>query len=141
MVKGAGHELSYAYGLSDSTKRGKYIFCARGGGVAGIDRLDITTDKWMLFPDISTETLNTGSNFAYDGGDRLYFTKDATQRLYYLDLLTHSVHGAGKVVYDAPVAVANRGNCMEIFTTADGLKYIWISRSSFTECFKQLISY
>jgi hypothetical protein len=83
------------------------------------------------------ETLTTGSQYAYDGVDRLYFTKEATQRLYYLDLVTGIVHGAGQYPYVAPTAIM--GNRMEVFTTADGLKYLWLNRQSFAECFRALL--
>ncbi len=85
------------------------------------------------------ETLTTGSMYAYDSRDRLYFTKDATQRVYYLDLVTNTVHGASHFPYAAPTAVI--GNRMEIFETEDGLHYLWLNRSSFTECFRRLLFY
>lgn len=137
-VRGAGIELNWAYGLSDTATRGKYMFSARGGAVLGFDRLDITTDTWnMMSITPQIETLTTGSMYSYDGGNRLYFTKDATQRMYYLDLLTNTLHGAGMYPYVAPTQLI--GNHMEIFSTIDGLKYLWLNRAGFQECFKQLL--
>jgi hypothetical protein len=104
------------------------------------DRLDITTDKWELMsitPQI--ETLTTGSQYAYDGGDRFYFEKDATQRCYYVDMITNTVNGAGQYPYAAGTAVI--GNRMEIFKTPDGLKYLLINRPSQAEMFRQLLFY
>ena len=77
--------------------------------------------------------------YAYDGGDRLYFTKENTMRVYYLDLNTNWIHGAGMYPYVAGTAIV--GNRMEIFTTVDGLKYLWLNRHSNVECFKQLLFY
>ena len=39
------------------------------------------------------------------------------------------------------VGTAIVGNRMEIFETEDGLKYLWLNRHSFQECFKQLLFY
>jgi len=39
--------------------------------------------------------------------------------------------------YVAPTAVL--GNRMEIYTTQDGLKYLWLNRASFQECYRTLI--
>ena len=140
VTKSTGSTLQWAYGMSDATKRGRYMFSARGGGVAGIDRLDMTTDRWALMhyaPVI--ETLTTGSMYAYDGTDRLYFTKDVTMRVYYLDLITNWVHGAGYYPYAA--GTTSIGNRMEIYQTTDGLKYLWLNRHGAAECFKQLLFY
>ena len=75
--------------------------------------------------------------FAYDGVDRLYFTKEATQRVYYLDLVTQQIHGAG--IYPYVPGTATVGNRFEIFTTADGLKFLWLNRHSNLECFRSLL--
>lgn len=139
-VRGAGISMNWLFGLSNTTMKGKYLVIPRGGGVLGFDRLDITTDKWELMsitPQI--ETLTTGSQYAYDGGDRFYFEKDATQRCYYVDMITNTVNGAGQYPYAAGTAVI--GNRMEIFETPDGLKYLLINRPSQAEMFRQLLFY
>ena len=137
---GVGHTLQWAFGLSDVTKRGKYLFAARGAAVAGIDRLDLTTDRWaMMHYAPIFEPLGQSSMYAYDGGDRLYFTKDLTMRVYYIDLITNWVHGAGLYPYAAGSTTV--GNRMEIFTTVDGLRYLWLNRHLNLECFKQLLFY
>jgi hypothetical protein len=139
-VKGAGIGLTWASGMSDTTKRASYIFIPRGGAALGFDRLNIQTDSWDLMSMTPQfETLTTGSMYAYDGGDRLYFTKEVTQRLYYIDIDKSTVHGAGMYPYTAGLAIL--GNRMEIFTTSDGLKYLWLNRHSNVECFKQLLFY
>ncbi|MEI8248891.1 MAG: hypothetical protein WCG07_00135, partial [Candidatus Taylorbacteria bacterium] len=139
-VKGAGIAMTWAFGMSDTTRRGSYIFVPRGGGVLGFDRLNIQTDSWDLMSTTPQfETLTTGSMYTYDGGDRIYFTKEVTQRVYYLDVDKSTIHGAGMYPYTAGTAIL--GNRMEIFTTADGLKYLWLNRHSNVECFKQLLFY
>lgn len=138
--KGTGHSTEWASGLSDTTKRGKFMYISRAGATAGFDRIDLTTDRVTpIYTAPATETLTTGTMYVYDGGDRIYFTKDATQRVYYLDLEYHTIHGAGLFPYTAPTATL--GSRMEIFTTSDGLRYMWIQRQSFTEAFRQLLFY
>ena len=139
-LKGAGIQMDWAYNTSDTTRRGSYLFCARGGTALGFDRLNIQTDSWdFMSTSPQTETLTTGSMYAYDGADRLYFTKENTQHVYYLDLDKSTIHAAGMYPYTAGTSVT--GNRMNIFITTDGLKYMWLNRHSNVECFKQLIFY
>lgn len=139
-VRGTGIALNWFFGLSNPLLRGKYIGIARGGGVVGFDKLDITTDQWNLMPITpQLETLSSGSMYTYDGGDRFYFTKDVTQRVYYIDFITNTVHGAGQYPYAAGAVII--GNRMEIFETSDGLKYLWLNRHSQAECYRQLLFY
>lgn len=145
--RGTGINLQGAFGLStisgypgSSPNAGKFWFIARGGAAVGFDRLDITSDTFYFLPTTpQTETLSTGSMYAYDGQNRLYFTKEATQRMYYIDLLTNTIHAAGMYPYTAPTALL--GNRMEIFSTSDGLKYLWLNRETNLECFRQLLFY
>jgi hypothetical protein len=137
---GVGISLLWLFNLSNSLFKGKYLAVARGGGFLGFNKLNITTDQWeMIAITPQVETLGTGSQYAYDGGDRLYFTKDITLRFYYIDMNTHTIHGAGIVPYAAGTAII--GSRLEIYTTADKLKYLWTNRHSATECFKQLLFY
>jgi hypothetical protein len=139
-ARGLGIQLNWAYGLSDPNTIGKYMHTSRGGAVVGFDRLDLTTDKWELLAITPMmETLTQASMFAYDGGDRFYFTKEVTMMLRYLDLVTNTVHGAGMMPYIAGATIL--GNRMEIFETIDGLKYMWINRHSNVDCFKCLLFY
>jgi hypothetical protein len=117
---------------------GRYLYVARGGATAGFDRYDLTTDQWnqlTTFP--ITETLTTGSQYAYDGGNRLYFTPQVTQRLYYLDLAGNLVCGAGIIPYSAGTAILS--HVMEIFMTPDAAKFLFVNRQSNAECFRALL--
>ena len=137
-IRGAGIEIRHAFGTSDAASKGKFLVVDRGGAALGFDRLNLTTDLFeMMATSPTTETLSTGSMFAYDGGDRLYFTKEVTQRVYYLDLVTSQIHGAGIYPYLAGTAIV--GNRMEVLTTADGLKFLWLNRHSNLECFRTLL--
>jgi len=137
-IRGTGIELRHAFGTSDIANKGKYLFIARGGANLGFDRLNLTTDTFeMMATSPQSETLNTGTMVAYDGVDRLYYTKDATQRVYYMDIPTSQIHGAGLFPYIAGAAII--GNRMEIFTTSDGLKFLWLNRHFNLECFRTLL--
>jgi hypothetical protein len=137
-AKGVGTNANWAFGTSQSALRGRYMFILRGGGLYGFERLDLTTDRITVINTAPlSETLGTGSMTAYDGMDRIYFHKDATQRVYSLDVVTGKINGASMYPYAAPTAVI--GNRMEIFTTKDGLKYLWLNRASFAECFRCLL--
>jgi hypothetical protein len=141
-LKGAGHELSWSYGNSGAyvADRGRYLWGARGGAVVGFDKYDLTTDRVIYVHTAPfTETLTTGTYYAYDGQNRLYFTKEATQRLYYLDLNTGYIHGAGTLPYTA--GTAQIGNKMEIFQTVDRLNYLWVNRHGNVEHFRGLLYY
>ena len=139
-VRGVGIELSWFFGLSNPSLRGKFMVIARGGGLYGFDRLDVTTDRWSILPvSPQNQLLTTGSMYAYDGADRFYFTLNNTQWCYYLDLLTNTIHGAG--MFPANPGTAIIGNRMEVYSIEDGAKYLWINRHSGQECFRQLLYY
>jgi len=139
-ARGTGIELNWNQGSSDLSKRGRFMFVARGGGVSGFDRLNLNTDTWeTMVVSPQSETLTTGSMYVYDGQDRIYFTKEVTLRCYYLDVNTNMIHGAGVYPYAAGTAII--GNRMEIFETPDHLKYLWLNRHSAAECFRCLLFY
>jgi hypothetical protein len=136
--KGLGVNANWAFGTTDANMRGRYVYCTRGGATFGFDRWDVTTDRVNpIATSPLTETLTTGTMTAYDGTDRIYFHKDATQRVYSLNVVTANVNGASMYPYAAPTAII--GNRMEVFTTKDGLKYLWLNRASFAECFRCLL--
>ncbi len=140
-VKGLGHQINWVYGNSIAATKGKYLVMNRGTAV-GFDKIDMTTDKVILSqttPNSAVANLTTNSMQAYDGVDRIYYTKDTTQLCYYLDANTWIIHGAGMYPYAAPAACL--GNRMEVFTTADGLKYLWMVRGAAVETFRQLLFY
>jgi hypothetical protein len=136
--KNQGVSMNWAFGTSDLASKGRYLFSTRGGGAIGFDRFDLVNDRVnQIFSSPLTETLTTGTMTAYDGGDRIYFHKDATQRVMSLNVVTANVNGGSMYPYVAPTAVL--GNRMEVFTTKDGLKYLWLNRASFQECFRCLL--
>jgi len=137
-AKGVGTNANWAFGTSLPAYRGRYMFIARGGGLYGFERVDLVTDRISAINTAPlAETLTSGSMTAYDGADKIYFHKDATQRVMSLDVVTGKINGGSMYPYAAPTAAI--GNRMEIFTTKDGLKYLWLNRASFAECFRSLL--
>jgi hypothetical protein len=130
-ARGTGHELTW---VANSTQNpGRYFYSPRGGATNIIDRFDITRNvwdaAWCAGPD--TETYTVGTMYAYDGKDRIYIQKDATSKLFYIDLTTFTTHGAGFVPYilgSGGIGTAVNGNRMEIAVTADGLKYLYVMK-------------
>lgn len=139
-VHGPGCEIIWVSSNTSTLTRGKYLWIPRCGGSAAFDKLDITTDRIInVFTTPFTETLTTGSYFAYDQLNRIYFTKDATLRFYYIDLETHTIHGAGLAPFIS--GTAQIGNKMDIFVTADNLYYLIFNRHGGQEVYRQLLFY
>lgn len=140
IVPGVGTHLRWNSNSTVPAYRGRFAYRFRGGAAIGVDRIDLTNDLFY-FTSVTPnfETLGSGSSYAYDGLDRIYFTKDVTNRVYYLDITNNMIYGAGLFPYLA--GTAGIGNMMEIFKTADGIKYVWVNRKAAVETFRQLVFY
>jgi hypothetical protein len=137
-IRGLATRLVWAYGRTDLTKKGKYIYSVRGAASNQIDRYNINTEKFefglMVSPQF--ETFTTGSMYVYDGADKIYIHQPAG-RIYCLDLNTRQMSQAGQIPYGIITAVI--GNRMEIVETVDGLQYLYVMRHSGVEMFRILI--
>jgi hypothetical protein len=136
-VRALGIELNWLYGVTDPTKKGSWILAPRGTSPQ-IDRLNIQNDQWEimhLVPQI--ESFTTGTQWAYDGQDKIYIVVNGTLRMLYLDVFTGIVHGGMMLPFIVGTPIIS--NRMEIFSTIDGLKYLWTNRQSNLECFRTLI--
>jgi hypothetical protein len=138
--KSTGIELVLPYNTSSTADDSRYLYVARGGATIGWDIFDLTTGacRPMLIGQ-SVETLSTGSMYVYDGGDRIYFTKDVTNRCYYLNITDGQIYSAPQIPYVAGTAIL--GNRMDIVTTIDRLKILYVNRHSNIEFFKTLLWY
>lgn len=138
-ARGAGIQLIWVWGNPDSTTKGKYIFLPRGGASNTADIYDITTSRWIYgyFYSPQAETLTTGSMYAYDGVNTIYFHKDATGRVFSYDFSTNIVSSLGTIPYGHSTAII--GNRMEIVATTDGLKYLYMMRHTGQEMWRMLI--
>jgi hypothetical protein len=140
IVPGTGSHLRWNSDSSMAVNKGRNLYRFRGSVGVGLDRIDLTDDLFYVVSITPNfELLSTGSMYAYDGYDRLYFTRDVTNRIYYLDLNTYMIYGAGMVPYLS--GTAGIGNRMEVFKTIDGLKYLFFNRHAAVETFRQLVFY
>ena len=134
-VRGAGINIIWTFGLGHD----KYLWVPRGGGSNTFDIYDIAADYWeygfLLSP--QTETLTTGSMYVYDEASRIYFTKDATGRIYYVDIENRSVVNSGTIPYGMSTAII--GNRMEIVQGPDGLQFLYIMRHTGNEMWRTLL--
>jgi hypothetical protein len=136
----AGTTLQWNWSGSLNSDRGKKILSPRGLTWSSLEVYDIRTNTWEygLFTAGYGEGISTGTMWAYDG-DRAYFQKDATGRIYYYDFVKNQVVPFATIPYGMSTAVA--GNRMEIIRTEDGLKYLYIMRHSSNEMWRTLIYY
>ena len=136
---GAGIGFEWGYGVSNASEKGRYFVASRGGGSHTFDYYDLRTDRWIYGNYIlgQGDTLTTGTMYTYDGGDKLYFTKDATARISFLDIPKKALKPLCTIPYGQGTAVL--GNRMESVTTSTGLKYLYVMRHSTNEMWRTTI--
>lgn len=138
--RGAGIHADCVYGCTDSNINNRYVYIWRGSGSPELTRYDFVKEEMDLFTYLpNTETLTTGSMYVYDGQDRIYYTKDATGRIYYYDVVKNLTVPFATIPYGMGTTIL--GNKMEIIQTEDGLKYLYIARHSGQELWRTLIYY
>ena len=132
--------LQNNYNTTVAADRGKLLIASRGGGSPAFDIYDIRTNRWRFGQFINGwgETLSTGTSYTYDE-DRLYFQKDTTGRIFYYDFVKNIIVPFGMLPYAQSTGILS--NRMEIIKTVDGLKYLYIQRTSGTEMYRTLIMY
>ncbi len=131
-TKGPGTCLFRAYGTSDTSgNRTRYMYSFRGNATPTIERYDICNDIWeYMSVSPQMETFTTGSMFDYNGGDRIYFTKDATGRLMYFDIVLNKIVASSTVPFGMGAALV--GQRLVTVGTTDGLEYVYVMRHSAT---------
>lgn len=136
-ARSTGIQINWIY--NNTGYRGRWLFSTRGGGTNVNDAFIINESLWtytaLLNP--QTETVNTGTMTAYDGANKMYLQKDATGRIFQVDVNTISVDGAFQLTDLHGAAVL--GNRMEIMNTTDGLKYLYIMQHTGTKMWRALI--
>lgn len=120
----------------------RYMISWRGGSTPQIERYDIVQNLWEMpyIPPV-LEVYTTGTMFAYDGQDRIYFTINVTGRVMYYDINQNVMVVCGTVPYGMSNAYA--GNKMFLMSSTDlmasALKYLYIPRHSGAEMWRTLI--
>jgi hypothetical protein len=132
-VPGAGCALVWTFGYN--TDR---LYFLRGGGSASLYYFTISSGVWS--PDISykpkTETFTTGTGVAYDGLNRIYIQKDATQKVFCYQLDEDKMYPVGTF----PIISGTVVGCHNlVFVTEDGEKYLYYANQSGKEFYRMLI--
>ena len=110
----------------------------RGANSTEVGRYNFNTMQYdALTASPFPEALGTGTMYAYDGADRIYFHSNISGRIMYYDVTKNTITNSGVIPYGMGTVLA--GNRMEIFTTVDGLKYLYIMRHSGTEMWRTLL--
>ena len=137
-LRNGGISLVWLYGLTDTKRKGRWLFSSRASASNQHDIYDIPSNTWDLAPfvAVNSETFGTGSMYSYDGKDGIIFTRDATGRLCELNINTFQINPCGITPYAH--GSSSQGNRMELIKTADGLEYIYIMRHSGTEMWRTL---
>lgn len=129
-TKGPGTCLWRAYGTTDAAgNKTRYMYSFRGNVTPTIERYDIAHNVWEhLSTQPQFETYTTGSMYNYNGVDRIYFTKDATGRLMYYDIVKNVIVPCSTVPFGMGAALV--GSRLIALSTADGLEYVYVMRHS-----------
>ena len=138
---GAGIQLIWNFGSTVTADKGRLLFAPRGGGSHTFDIYDMRTNRWKFGQYLygAGDLLTTGTMYAYDGRDRIYFQVNATGRVNYYDINKNYIYPFSTIPYGMSTAILS--NRMEIVTTADGLSYLYIMRHSSNEMWRCLIYY
>lgn len=133
-----GIELMHLF--NTTVGKSRYLFVFRGGASNIAHKYDIGSEFWdfTYFIAPQTETLTTGSEYAYDGGDRIYFSPGVAtgivQYVFYLNLTDGIVYGLGSVP-NTQLAPAI-GNRMEIVDAPSNIAYLYHIRNSGCEMYR-----
>jgi len=137
-TRGSGSSMFILRNSTNSNLNNRFLYMFRGGGSAELGRYNPRTEIFepiTFFP--FTETLTTGTSYAYDGVDRIYFQRDATGRCYYYDVVENTIFNSSTMPYSQ--GTASFGNRMEIVTTEDNLKYLYMVRNGGQEFWRTLL--
>ena len=137
---GAGINIFNNFNTTDTANKCRFLVVPRGGGSHTFDKYNISTNRWEYGNYIVGygELLTSGSMYAYDG-DRIYYQSNITGKIFYYDIVKKEIHTVGTVPYGMSTAILS--NRMEIITTVDGLKYLYIMRHTAQEFWRLLINF
>ncbi|NBO98605.1 MAG: hypothetical protein EBU90_00490 [Proteobacteria bacterium] len=137
-TRGAGSSMFILRNSTNSNINNRFLYMFRGGGTVELGRYNTRSE---IYEPITTypmsETLTTGTSYAYDGVDRIYFQKDVTGRCYYYDVVENMIIPSSTCPYSQ--GTGSIGNRMEIITTEDSLKYLYTIRNGGQEMWRTLL--
>jgi hypothetical protein len=132
---GAGCSIHWVYGYN--TDR---LYIIRATATATVYYYTIATPSMnTLTYQPSSETFTTGSMAAYDGVNRIYIVKDATHRMYYLQLDTAIMYPGGLWPYTSGTAMVGDG--LTRIVTPDNAVFLYYRRQTGTEFWRMLIGW
>lgn len=154
---GAGFTASWIDGVDNSTwtdgtygahytttlirQNGRYIYSLRGGGSNVLDVYDIAANTWVsgVAYGGQMETFTTGSSNV-DFGGRIYIQKDATGRIFYLDIAKNALYPFA--LNPVPQGAAVVGQKMFITSYYDGpteINYLYTLGNTRSELTRWLV--
>jgi hypothetical protein len=136
-TRGPGLQLKWVAYPTTTALAGRYMFSFRGGNTLQVDRYDIATQQWKPVTLQLSELISIGSMYAYDGVDKIYIHHNATNKISVMDVDTLKVDLYSQAPYAQGTAAA--GNRMEIASTVDGLKFLYLTRHNGTEMWRTLL--
>ena len=141
-IRSTGIEIKWLYGVTKPYDKGRYILSIRGGGSNIIDLYDMINDYWdsTTFYSPQSEVFNTGSSYAYDGADTFYYSIGVASDFIYvgaIDLKTMRVDGGFQTT--VLQGTAHIGNLMEVVTSDDGGKFLFLGVNTSRLMYKTLI--
>lgn len=142
--RSTGHEIFWGFNLTNPLYTGRYLMSVRGGGNTTIDRYNISLDKWdfQVFYSPQSDTFNTGSSYAYDGGNNMYLIGSPLAGdfiyIYVLNLSTLQIDGSFQTTNVQ--GTLHIGNFMSIVTSPDGGMFLYLILNTSKIMYKSLIS-
>ena len=136
-VRSTGIDFIWAYGAPTPS-----LFYPRGGASNTMDIYNFNTEKWSygLFLSPQQETFTTGSYYAYDGANIIYFTKSATgtnPRLYSYNTSTNVLTGGGQCPdLDAAATIGNRMEFVNV--PGSGIQFLYLMQNTGTKIWRVL---
>jgi hypothetical protein len=130
--RSTGIELIYPF--TATTDRGRFMYSIRGGGTNQIDIYDLTTGRWSYGVHFhpQNELFNTGSSYAYLGGDKILLSRSvngSVNRLLEFDIKTREVRGRATTTFlQGTVTI---GNLMEVIDVG-GIKIVYVMQTTGT---------
>lgn len=142
-ARGAGIELLHNFGSSDPRKRGRYLYYPRGGGSNTMDIYDIPTGRWLFgyFVSPQAELFQAGSSYAYNGADKIYFSRSGTGtviRIFAYDINENIFDGA--MTTTVTQGTGHIGNFMEFVNDPTGqYEYVYCLQNTGTLLMRALV--
>jgi hypothetical protein len=133
---GAGCSIIWPWGSSNVDR----LIVFRGSATSIVYSTPISSPSWTTityYP--ATETFSTGSVFAYDGGERIYIVKDATQRGFYYQISEARMYPSFYFPYTSGTAIVGDG--LSYVKTEDGVQFLYYRRHSGKEFWRTLLGW